>query len=159
MDKSIVEQREMGNLSEDIRSAYGIKANDPKQYSPLTLAYIGDGIYDLVVRTVIVEQGNARVNQLHRQVSGMVKASAQAQVFRNIEELLTEEELSIYKRGRNAKSYTMAKNASMTDYRMATGVEALMGYLYLQGRMSRILELIRIGLGDSLNIHNREGEE
>lgn len=159
MDESIKKQREIGNLAEDIRRKYGISSKDPKQYSPLTLAYIGDGIYDLVIRTVAVEQGNARVSLLHKHVSSMVKAEAQAKVVRVIEPLLSEEEMGIYKRGRNAKSYTMAKNASMTDYRMATGLEALMGYLYLVGRMNRILQLIEIGLADSLELHRNRKEE
>ena len=159
MDKSIEEQMKIGNPAEDIRRLYGISTKDVKQYSPLTLAYIGDGIYDLVIRTVVVEQGNARVNQLHRHVSSMVKAGAQAKVVRIIEPLLSEEEMGIYKRGRNAKSYTMAKNASVTEYRMATGLEALMGYLYLLGRMDRILELIEVGLGDALSLHKNEKGE
>lgn len=159
MDESIKKQMTIGDLAEDIRREYGISSKDPQQYSPLTLAYIGDGIYDLVIRTVVVEQGNARVNQLHKHVSSMVKAGAQAQVVRKIEPLLSEEEMGIYKRGRNAKSYTMAKNASVTEYRMATGLEALMGYLYLCGRMNRILELIEAGLSESLLLHKKEKEK
>lgn len=155
MDESIRKQTQSGDLAEDIRRKYGISSKDPKQYSPLTLAYIGDGIYDLVIRTIVVEQGNARVNQLHKDVSNIVKAAAQAEVVRKIETLLSEEEMGIYKRGRNAKSYTMAKNASVKDYRMATGLEALMGYLYLLGRMERILELIEVGLSDSLMLHRK----
>lgn len=159
MDESVKEQIKIGDLAEDIRREYGISSKDPKQYSPLTLAYIGDGIYDLVIRTIVVEQGNARVNQLHKYVSSIVKAGAQAQVVREIEPLLTEEEMGIYRRGRNAKSYTMAKNASVVEYRMATGLEALMGYLYLLGRMDRILELIEAGLSDSAVLHrNKKGE-
>lgn len=157
MDESIEKQRKAGDLAEDIRVEYGISSKEPKQYSPLTLAYIGDGIYELVIRTAVVEQGDAKVNQLHRQVSSMVKAGAQAELIKKIEPLLSQEELAVYKRGRNAKSYTMAKNASMTDYRMATGLEALMGYLYLRGRMKRILELIEAGLADSLKI-KKKGE-
>ncbi len=105
---------------------------DVRQYSPLTLAYLGDAVYEIVIRTIIVEKANAPVNRLHKRSSALVKASAQARLIKAIEARLTEEEVSVYKRGRNAKSYTMAKNATMTDYRMATGFEALMGYLYLK---------------------------
>ena len=117
-----------------------------KTYSPLTLAYIGDSIYDLVIRTMVVERGNAPVNRLHKTVTNMVKAPAQMKSFHRIEPVLTKEELTVYKRGRNAKSYTSAKNASISDYRVATGFEALMGYLYLTGQVPRMLELINMGL-------------
>ena len=144
MDESIKKQ----DYVTEIREAFDLPEKDPKQYSPLALAYIGDGIYDLIIRTMVGEQGNARVNQLHKKVSGMVKASAQAELVHKIETLLTEEERGVYKRGRNAKSYTMAKNASVTDYRHATGFEALVGYLYLSHQFERILELVQIGLSE-----------
>lgn len=151
MDESIKNEqsRECLDYVEEIRREFSIKEKDPRQYSPLALAYIGDGIYDLVIRTMVVEQGNARVNQLHKKVSNMVKASFQAQMIHKMQPYLTEEERSVYKRGRNAKSYTMAKNASVTDYRHATGFEALMGYLYLAHQFSRILELVKIGLEEA----------
>lgn len=140
MEESIV------YFSELIRKQFQLPSTDIKTYSPLTLAYIGDGIYDLVIRTIVVKQGNAPVNRLHKTVSNMVKASAQMKSFHKIESVLTQEELAIYKRGRNAKSYTSAKNASISDYRVATGFEALMGYLYLTDRIPRMLELIDMGL-------------
>lgn len=119
---------------------------DVRTYSPLALAFIGDGIYDLVIRTMIVRQGNCQPEKLHKQTSTLVKASAQSEMIDRIMELLTEEELSVYKRGRNAKSYTMAKNATMKDYRKATGFEALMGYLYLKNETERMMFLIKKGL-------------
>jgi ribonuclease-3 family protein len=119
---------------------------DIRTYSPLTLAYIGDAIYDLIIRTLLVEQGNAQVNKLHKRASQLVKASAQSGMMEALLEVLTEEETAVYKRGRNAKSVTMAKNASMSDYRRATGFEALMGYLYLTEQWKRMLDLIKIGL-------------
>ena len=131
-----------------LKEQFNIADVDIRTYSPLTLAYIGDGIYDLIIRTMVVERGNARVNQLHKTVSGMVKASAQADMIRKMEPFLTEEEMGVYKRGRNAKSYTKAKNASVTEYRHATGFEALMGYLYLTHQIDRILELVKIGLDE-----------
>lgn len=119
---------------------------DLRTYSPLTLAYIGDGAYEIVIRTVLVRQGNCPVNQLHRKASQLVKAGTQSAMMERLEPVLTEEEHRIYKRGRNAHSPTMAKHASMADYRRATGFEALVGYLYLKEDWERMLELIREGL-------------
>ena len=133
-------------IDSKIRDYFDVKDVDIRTQSPLTLAYIGDGIYDLVIRSIIVGRGNTKASKLHMRTSQIVKANAQAQVIEAIEDLLTEEEEEIYKRGRNAKSPTMAKNASMKDYRKATGFEALVGYLYLQDRFERILELTKIGL-------------
>lgn len=129
-------------LSQVFQTAPG----DLRTYSPLTLAYIGDSVYELVIRTLLVSCGNTPVNQLHHKATQMVKASAQAQMIRKLEPLLTEEERAVYRRGRNAHSPTMAKHATMSDYRHATGFEALIGYLYLGGKETRMLELIRDGL-------------
>lgn len=129
-----------------LKKELNLPDQDIKTYSPLTLAFIGDGIYDIVIRTMIVEKGNAPVNKLHKQVSNLVKAKAQMELFHKIEQSLTEEELAIYKRGRNAKSFTSAKNASIAEYRSATGFEALMGYLYLTDQFPRLVELIKLGV-------------
>ena len=111
-------------LYHKICKVFSIPAQDAKQYSPLTLAYIGDAIYEVIVRTVLVEKGNAPVNTLHKRASKLVKAEAQKDAFFRIKELLSEEEMAVFKRGRNAKSYTSAKNATIGDYRIATGYEA-----------------------------------
>ncbi len=126
-----------------MRKAFRLPETDLKTYSPLTLAYIGDSIYDLIIRTLVVEGGNAPVNKLHKQVTKQVQATSQAELFHRIEKQLTEEELAVYKRGRNAKSFTSAKNAGIVEYRTATGLEALFGYLYLSDRIDRILTLIQ----------------
>lgn len=139
----------VGDVAAWIRGGFGLPEQDLRSFSPLTLAYIGDAIYDLVIRTMLVEKGNAPVNTLHRKASGMVKAEAQKDALRRMEEQLTEEEQSVFRRGRNAKSYTSAKNASIADYRIATGLEALMGYLYLSGQLERLLYLIKLGLGET----------
>ena len=118
----------------------------PKQYSPLTLAYIGDAVYELVIRTILVSQANVQVNKLHHRASSLVKAEKQSELVGILEPYFTPEEAHIYKRGRNAKSYTSAKNASITDYRRATGFEAVMGYLYLEGEYDRMLDLIKRGI-------------
>lgn len=129
-----------------IRKEFRIKENDIKSYSALTLAYIGDDVFDIVIRTIVVERGNCPVNKLHRRVSELVKAASQCKMIELIEKDLTEEEMAVFKRGRNAKSYTMAKNATVNDYRMATGMEALMGYLYLTGQTERYVYLIKLAL-------------
>lgn len=126
-----------------LRKTMGMTETDIKTFSPLTLAYIGDSIYDLIIRTIVVENGNAPVNKLHKRVSKIVQATAQAELFFTIQDRLTEEEMAVYKRGRNAKSFTSAKNAGIIEYRTATGVEALLGYLYLNDRIDRIMELIK----------------
>lgn len=115
-------------------------------YSPLVLAFLGDSVYETAVRTMLVKRGNARPNELNRKKSRLVKAKAQSRMMETLEPILTEEEANLYRRGRNAKSYTMAKNASMADYRRATGFEALMGYLYLLGQTDRYLYLIDRGI-------------
>lgn len=126
---------------------FGTGKQEVNTYSPLTLAYIGDGIYEIIIRTIVVtNDGNEQVNKLHKKSSSLVKAETQAKMIRLIMESLTEEEERIYKRGRNAKSFTSAKNASIGDYRTATGFEALMGYLYMDGRMERLCELVKMGL-------------
>ena len=125
-----------------IKEAFACEGQDVRAYSPLTLAYIGDGIYELVIRSVVVERANRSANDLHKKTTRYVKAPAQSAM---IEALLPEEE-AVYRRGRNAKSYTTAKNASVADYRRATGFEALMGYLYLTGQIDRMLQLIKDGI-------------
>lgn len=129
-----------------LKERFQIPDVDIRTYSPLALAYIGDGIYDLVVRSVIVAEGNTRAVELHKRTSQIVKAQTQAELIDVLLPLLTEEEAGVYRRGRNAKSYTMAKNATMADYRKATGFEALMGYLYLQDEFERLVELVKAGM-------------
>ena len=116
-----------------IKKKFEVPDVDIRTYSPLTLAYIGDGVFDLVIRSVVV--GNVP--------AGIVKAHTQAVIIQYLEPMLTEEEADIYRRGRNAKSATMAKNATMADYRKATGLEALVGYLYLTDRFDRLVSLIK----------------
>lgn len=133
------------SLVSRIKQTFSLKDNDVKSYSPLALAYIGDDVYDIVIRTVVVEQKNRSAHDLHQISSHFVKAKTQAEMAEVLQDVLTEEEKAVYKRGRNAKAYTTAKNASVTDYRKATGLEALVGYLYLSDRMDRVLFLIKEG--------------
>lgn len=134
------------SLTESIFKNLNISEVNPRQLSPLVLAYIGDSIFDLIIKTKVVAEGNMQVNKMNKKTSSIVKAETQSKLIAFIEEDLTEEELSVYKRGRNAKSYTSSKNASVGDYRRATGFEALMGYLYLDGRYDRMTELVKKGL-------------
>ena len=133
-----------------LKELFHLEDQDLRSYSPLTLAYIGDGVYELVIRTILVKKGNCPVNRLHKKASSLVKAGAQSAIMEVIEEKLTPEELSVYRRGRNAHSPTMAKHATMADYRRAPGFEALMGYLYLKEDYTRMLTLIRMGIGEDI---------
>lgn len=130
-------------ILEAIKRDFGCSEIDMRTYSPLTLAYIGDAIYDLVIRTIVVERGNTSANKLHRKAVSYVNARVQAKMIEALMDELTEEEQGIYRRGRNAKSFTTAKNASVIEYRKATGFEALCGYLYLTGRQERMLLLVK----------------
>lgn len=132
-----------------MQEVFQMKEVDVHSYSPLTLAYIGDSIYDLIIKSLVINQGNRQVNKLHKDTSMYVQASTQSLMMRAMQEELTEEEHAVYKRGRNAKSVSPAKNQSITDYRRATGFEALLGYLYLKKEWKRMLDLVKIGL-DSL---------
>ena len=135
------------------KEAMKLKEVEAREYSPLALAYLGDAVYELAIRTFVMNHGNTQVNKMHKKTAGLVKAEAQANFYKVLEEELTEEEKAVYRRGRNAKSVTMAKHATMKDYRMATGFEALMGYLYLTERYERLTELIHTGL-TKLNLIN-----
>lgn len=134
------------NFFHQIRNQFACGETDIKTYSPLALAYIGDGIYDLIIRTVVVGRGNLPAEKLHKKVIQYVNAGTQAAMIEAVLEDLSEEEEAVYKRGRNAKSYTKAKNATVGDYRKATGFEALMGYLYLQDKLGRAIELVQTAL-------------
>lgn len=129
-----------------LKECFGLGEIDIRTYSPLVLAYIGDGVYELMIRTILVDQGNRSANALHKSASNHVKAATQAAMIDSILDELTEEETNIFKRGRNAKTVSMAKHASMHDYRHATGFEALMGYLYLTDQMKRMIDLIKLGM-------------
>lgn len=133
-----------------LKELFHLEDQDLRSYSPLTLSYIGDGVYELIIRTILVKKGNCPVNRLHKKASSLVKAGAQSAIMEVIEEELTPEELSVYRRGRNAHSPTMAKHATMADYRRATGFEALMGYLYLKEDYTRMLTLVRMGIGEDI---------
>ena len=128
-----------------IRKKFVCDRVDIRTYSPLTLAFVGDCIYDLVIRTIVGERGNTAPGVLHTKKSSIVKAQAQAAQADALMEELTAEEQAVYRRGRNAHSHSTAKNASIGDYRKATGLEALYGFLYLTDQTDRLLWLIAKG--------------
>lgn len=131
---------------EYMQELFRMKEVDIKEYSPLALAYIGDAVYELVIRSVVLSEGNRQVQKMHKRTSSMVQASAQAHMVTVLNDRLSEEEHAVYKRGRNAKSMSPAKNQSVSDYHKATGFEALIGYLYLKKEWKRMLDLIKAGL-------------
>jgi len=135
------------SIYSDIAATLGIgRPRDPRSLPALTLAYIGDTIYDLYVRTLLAETMEAHVHELHLAAAQHVCAAGQAAAYRRIEPLLNEQEQAAFRRGRNAHSGTVPKNARVRDYRVATGLEALLGHLYLIGEDARIGELMRAAL-------------
>lgn len=150
MEESLVD------FVKEINTAFSLEVPDIRTYSALNLAYIGDSIFDLIVRTLVIERGAMPVHRLHKIVSQYVRASAQANLFWKIEPDLTQEEKQVYQRGRNANPHTIAKHATRAEYTVATGLEALMGYLYLTGQMERLFSLLRKGFSDWIG---KEGKE
>jgi len=134
-------------MNKEILEAIGkeipIRQGDVGNYSPLVLAYVGDAIFELYIRTLLVSKGNAPVNKLHRESVSFVKAKSQSDTIHMLLDRLTDEERDIVRRGRNAKSGTVPKNADITDYKYATGFETLLGYLFLKEDYTRLLELLK----------------
>ena len=116
------------------------------QYSPLNLAYVGDAVFELYVRTVLVKRGNMPVGRLHKAAVNYVSSSAQAVMSEAITELLDEKEKRIVRRGENARPHSISKNADPVEHEKATGLEALVGYLYLKGDGKRLIEIIEAGM-------------
>ena len=116
---------------------------DLRTLSPLTLAFIGDAVYDLLVREMLVCEGNRPVGALNEDKIALVRCETQAKAVNLLMPMLTDEELAVYKRGKNAHAMTVPKHASRIDYHTATGFEALFGYLYLSGKDERIRELFQ----------------
>ena len=136
------------NLSiiKEMHQQFGESKTDIRTYSPLTFAYIGDAVYEIVIRTLIVEKGQQAVHDLHKQTTKLVCAASQAAMAEALKEDMTQQEQDIYRRGKNCKINSSAKNMSLEDYRKATGFEAVCGYLYLTGQTARIVELVKCGI-------------
>ena len=126
-------------------------AISPREYSPLALAFIGDAVYEVYVRAQVLSEANTSAHILHKKAIAYVKAEAQATAAKVIMEQLSEDEMAIFKRGRNAKSATVPKHANVSDYRHATALEALFGYLYLSGETERLTELMQVAYCKSQN--------
>ena len=135
-------------MEEKIRSIFGITAPDLRQVPVLTLAYVGDSAYELILRTVFAETTTLHGKPLHDLVQNYVTARSQARIADGLlgEDAFSEEEAAIFRRGRNSHPETVSKHASMAEYMKATGLEALVGYLYLSGNIERAAELIRKGM-------------
>ena len=129
----------------EIEDIAGKDAN-PRELSPLVLAYVGDSVFELIVRTYVVYEGTRHVKELNIISDKMVNAKSQSDLYNAVKDMLTEEEAAVYRRGRNAKISSSAKNATLADYKRATGIESLFGYLYLSGNVDRAMELFKAGI-------------
>ncbi len=132
-------------LYEEIRDSFGLKALDAGMYSPLALAYMGDCVYELLIRTCVVSEANMQVNKLNKRGSELAMAKTQALVVELLEKELTEEERRIVQRGKNAKVVNIPKSCTPHEYHLATGFESLIGFLYLNGQSDRLMELVARG--------------
>lgn len=125
-----------------------LSKNTAKQLSPITLAFVGDAVYTLFVREKIVFEKDLKGNDLNKRTSQTVKATAQAEFADKIMAILTDEEADVFRRARNAKKNTRAKNASVAQYNKSTGLEAVIGYLYVIGEIERLNYLLNFGEND-----------
>ena len=141
----------MEEILDYLLKPFNIERKEATEFSPLVLAYIGDAVYELMIRSILVSMGKRPVNKLNKDATSLVKAAAQSEIVKLISDNLSEEEYTVFKRGRNSSPHTMAKNASMSDYKYATGFEALIGFLYLDNRCDRALELVKLGIDLYLN--------
>lgn len=146
------------NLLNSMSNDMTFKKENVLNYSGLNLAYIGDGVFEILVRTYVINTYNSTVSKMDKLSRSYVKASSQALMFHELMNICNDKEISILKRGRNAKSNTQAKNATTTDYRHATGLEALFGYLYLEGETDRIMELFNICIKTIENTGGNNGK-
>ena len=118
---------------------------DARNLNPQSLAFVGDAVFSLYIRQMVVLNSELKPNAEHSLSTKYVKASGQSEIISVIENILNEDEMRVYKRARNYKTNNIAKNAKVSDYKRATGFEALLGYLYLSGKNDRLLELMQIG--------------
>jgi len=133
-------------LAEDIKNSFELEDTDLRTYNPLSLAFIGDSIYETIIRTLVVEKGNKSVNAMSKEKNTFVNATKQSEIGEFLKDYYTEEEAEIYRRGKNAKTANHSKSAAYSDYHKATGLEAVFGYLYLSGRIDRCIELLTIAI-------------
>lgn len=127
---------------------------EARQMNPLVLAFVGDSVHHLAVRTRLACNSDSKAGELHKAATGEVKATAQANMFGRIESMLSDDEISIYKRARNSKVHTVAKHATCMEYKCASGFEALIGFLYLTGNHDRLKEIYAVAIGIDSAIEN-----
>lgn len=136
----------MDTFVNEIRKSFELGESDVRSYSPLVLAYVGDSVYEVIVRTLLTDSGTGTVQKLHKKATKYVRASAQAFIITSLKDELTELERDVYKRGRNAKSHKAPKNGSLSEYHKATAFEAVVGYLFLNNEMDRLFYLVKKGI-------------
>lgn len=133
-------------LLEQIRHTFPVEEYDIRTVSPLKLAYLGDAVFEIIIRTMVLDTTGGPVRKLHKKTSSLVNAATQSAMIAAILPELTEQEVTVFRRGRNAKTSTMSRHADIQDYRNATGLEALYGYLYLTNQTERAVNLLKYAM-------------
>lgn len=133
-------------LLEQIRHTFPVEEYDIRTVSPLKLAYLGDAVFEIIIRTMVLDTTGGPVKKLHKKTSSLVNAATQSAMITAILPELTEQEETVFRRGRNAKTSTMSRHADIQDYRNATGLEALYGYLYLTNQTERAVNLLKYAM-------------
>lgn len=133
-------------LLEQIRHTFPVEEYDIRTVSPLKLAYLGDAVFEIIIRTMVLDTTGGPVKKLHKKTSSLVNAATQSAMIAAILPELTEQEVTVFRRGRNAKTSTMSRHADIQDYRNATGLEALYGYLYLTNQTERAVNLLKYAM-------------
>ena len=123
-----------------------LTTQDAKNLNPQVLAFVGDSVYTLFIRTMLAEKFDVKSGKLHTLANEYVKAGGQSDAVENVMQILTEDELAVFKRARNYKTHSVAKNATVVDYKRATGFEALVGYLYLIGNYERLNQILNLSV-------------
>ena len=136
----------MTPFSDSVLKMFNFRQEEVSQYSPLVLAYIGDAVYEVFVRTLLIHENKVPVHALHKMSTAYVKAKSQCDTVHRIMENLSQEEKDIVRRGRNAKSGTIPKNADVAEYKYATGFECLLGFLYLRSDLTRLEEILKMSV-------------
>ncbi len=136
------------NTFDNFLEQFNFSENEINNMAPLVLAYIGDAVYEVFIRTLLISEGNIPVHKLHKRSIEYVKAKAQSDIVHRIMEKLNPDELDVVRRGRNAKSGTIPKNADVGEYKYATGFESLIGYLYLRKDNNRLMEVLKMAISE-----------
>ncbi|MBR6228529.1 MAG: ribonuclease III [Eubacterium sp.] len=130
-------------MLKSIEKCFEITEREPDQIGPLKLAYLGDAVYELIVRTILMDSRDRSVKKMNKAAQDLVNATTQARIAEAIEPKLDETEVAVFHRGRNAKNNSMSKHSDIHDYRIATGLESLFGYWYMSGKLDRAVTLLQ----------------